>query len=141
MVALSGSSKSVCAWASLAIVLLAVMLDSCTPQSDPQNSTKLVAIQVQLKQIESRLTQLENSNSSSEWVLWLSQENRRYPLNSGYPTAQSAYPTKESCLKAASGWSLPDGNVIAVDPYIIQNTRYQLTYRCLPIGVKPIGKP
>lgn len=120
--------------------MLGTVLASCYPQPDSQTNAQISAMQAQLRQIQTQLAQLEKSQASGEWVLWLSQVDR-HSFGGGYPTAQSAYPTKESCLSAASGWSLPDGKVIATDPYIIQNNSYELTYRCLPIGVKPIGKP
>lgn len=133
-----GSPKAVRDRTSLAIVLLVVALGACSPQPDSQNSTKLAAIQIQLQQIQSRLAQLENNKSSGDWVLWYSAEDPRNTLAGIYTTAQSAYPTKESCL-AASGWSLPGGKVIGMDPYTIQSTTVRLTMRCLPQGIKPIG--
>lgn len=132
------TSKAKRVVASLAIAMLPVLLTACYPQSDSQSNAQLAAIQSQLRQIESRLAKLEKNNSSGEWVLWLTQVNRGYL--GGAPTAQSAYPTKESCLKAAYDWSLPGGKVMGEDPYIVQTSTEQLTYRCLPMGVEPFAK-
>jgi hypothetical protein len=74
-------------------------------------------------------------------VLWQSQQDLHNAFNSGYPTAQSAYATKELCVQASQGWSIPEEKVIAMDPYIIENKAYRVTYRCLPTGIKPIGTP
>lgn len=138
MVLMSESLKMVQVYTILTIVLLAIVLNSCSPQTNSQTNAQLAAIQTQLKQLNAQLAKIEQDKSSGEWILWLTRQDPRNLWNGIYTNAQSAFPTKESCLKAAYGWSLPGGKIIGMDPYIVQTSTEMLTYRCLPKGVKPL---
>lgn len=125
-----------------------ILLGGCTQQPDPQSAAGLAAIQTQLTQVQGKLDQVESqvsqltssSASSGDWVLWASWDNLHNSLSFGWPTAQSAYSTKESCLAQAADHSFTHGKttVVSLDPYIIQNGTEEWTYRCLPKGIKPL---
>jgi len=129
--------------ASVATMIGAAFLASCAQQPDPelaQNAAALANVQSQLAQVESQLKQLQDNTSAGDWVLWASWGNLHNSLSFGWPTAQSAYPTKESCLAAAGNYTFTKGKTILVstDPYMIRNGSVEYTYRCLPRGVKPL---
>lgn len=134
---------TVTAMRSLMLLVAAMVLTACSQLFDPpDNATQLAALQKQLSQIESQVAHLAKTTSSGEgeWVLWYSETSMRDALAGSGVTPYGAYPTKSGCLDAAATWSIPDGKLIATDPYIIENKTIQVIYRCLPRGVTPYPK-
>ena len=125
----------------LVILTLASLLTGC----DPQLPSKVAAQADALASINQRMTVLEGRMSALEqtiqrqqqsvgnWTLWQVTE----AINSGYPQAMSAYPSKTECLSAAGSWTFPGGKIVAADPFIFQLKGYRVRLECLPVGTTP----
>ncbi len=105
-------------------------------QLHQKTSAEVVTLRAQITSLRSQVAQLKKNASSGRWVLWYSETGLNSLYRSGI-TPTSAYPTKKVCLGAAKGWSLPGAKIMGLDPYIIENKTYRVTYRCLPRGVTP----
>lgn len=114
---------------SMMLLLSVMLLAACSQQSDPKDATGVAALQTQLNQIESQVTQLQKSASSGDWVLWASEQDLRNPLSGSGTSPMSAFPTKQDCLTSAAGWSLNGGKIVGVDPYIFQSKTTRATLR------------
>jgi hypothetical protein len=126
------------------ILVCVIALCSCdsVPNAQEEANAKLVQ---RLSQLENRIAQLEQRKSqmldrqpktTGDWVLWYQAEG----INAGYPAAQTAFSTKEACLESAAQWSVPKGEVVSRDPYIIRNKSGGIIYRCLPQGINPLQR-
>jgi hypothetical protein len=118
-------------------------LCACAPQGDTQTAQSIAQLSERFGRVEARMSKLETAPAAGVdevWVLWHAETNLKTALNGLWPTAESAYPTKEGCLAAGALWSLPDGKQLSTDPVVVENKEWRMTVRCLPKGVDPIQR-
>jgi hypothetical protein len=128
------------------VLALSACLSACDLPAEQQRAqTAESKLDQKFIQLESRVENLQHTqvklaesqqSQNGDWVLWSQAEG----INAGYPVAQSAFPTKEACLESASQWSIPGGQVVSRDPYIIRNKSGGWIYRCLPHGTDPLAR-
>jgi hypothetical protein len=120
------------------LFVIAMVISGC--DYDPH------AIAAKQKELDSRLTKLENTPSpvvtpptpTIPTVLWVQNPG-------AYPRASAYFDSKLECAQSAEQWGFPDdkgAKKVGVDPWITSSSKGQavLTVSCLPQGVAPYAK-
>jgi hypothetical protein len=132
--------------AVFASVLVSVACDALpNPQEEAQRDQAIAKLEDRVSQLDAKESQLDQrqaaivdrqANTTGEWILWYQVGG----MNPTYPTAQSAFSSKEQCLDAAHAWQIPKQQVDSWDPYVIRNKDGEYIYRCLPNGINPMQR-
>lgn len=115
-----------------------VIVTGCDVKSTNELSSKVTSLDERVKILETQ------SKNQGNWILWKRTDwvDKSRFNNFGYPLMMSSFNTKEECMKSSEDWMIPNQRVTSIDPRIITDGTFEITYLCLPptVDLRPIRR-
>ena len=122
----------------LCLITIVIGMTGCENKSTTDLSNRINSLEDRIKTIESR------SKNHGNWILWKRTDwvDKSKFNNFGYPVMMSSFNTKEECMKSSQDWMIPNQQITSIDPRIITDGVFEVTYLCLPpaVELRPIRK-